>query len=184
VQTTQLYVELIIIGLQGSLGLFLLAICLFGWDKVQKAFPFFAYTSSVVLLIGFFYLLGLFIDRFADLLMKNEEKELRAEKSIKTHTLLLLNDNKQTEFLHYTRNRMRVLRASTVTVPFITMFAIVCVWTEKAINPLYASGTVMILGALTFCLSRKSYLSLQNRYYDAVKTIEDDYLAENSRSAD
>ncbi len=75
-ETTKLYIELIVIGLETFSWM-----CIFLIDIVgNKILNFFTKIidnfSSSLLLIGFLYIIGLLFDRFADMIFKKLKRKL------------------------------------------------------------------------------------------------------------
>lgn len=83
-QTTELYVELIIIGLETSIW-----ICMFLINIIGKSFiDFFGEVlknfSSSLLIIGVLYIVGLLLDRLSDLFFQKVEDNIRNNSGLET----------------------------------------------------------------------------------------------------
>lgn len=120
--TTLLFAELLIIGLQASLWLFLVAILAFGtkWLQVAKDIGLADWeTLIVVIALSLVYTIGIIIDRFADRIFKTRDRKIRLQvlKNVEMPTVVIrFRLAKNNEYLNrqfeYTRSRMRISRAS------------------------------------------------------------------------
>jgi len=119
-ETTKLYVELIIIGLQSSVGVAFTLINIIGLEISKKMIVLLDKFHISILLLGVFYILGLIVDRFSDLLFQKLENKLRNKSGLKSKSVMLLpfRDN-QYEFMMYCRSRIRILRATIFNTLFV-----------------------------------------------------------------
>ena len=154
--TTLLFAELLIVGLQASVWLFLLALVVFGtnWLQALSAFGL-ADWQTVIVVIGLsiVYVLGIIIDRLADLIFAGWDKKLRerifpnAPLSIGVMRFQLGKDN---EYLNrqfeYTRSRMRISRASILNFILMTIFGVVLI--AQLQFPTYAEKAKYLIAAL------------------------------------
>ena len=119
-ETTKLYIELIIIGLQSSVGVAFTLVNIIGLEMAKKIIALLDKFLISILLLGVFYMLGLIVDRFSDLLFHKIEDNLRNKSGLKSKSVMLLpfSDN-QYEFILYCRSRIRILRATIVNTLFV-----------------------------------------------------------------
>jgi hypothetical protein len=133
--TTNLFVELVVIGVGTLLALMLTIMSIFGygwisWEKV---------TSSTMLipLLSITYLLGIVIDRLADSFFDNWNKKLRLKiftTNEEYHQALTYVYNYASErivslFL-YGRSRLRISRAWSFNCIFLAITISIFVWTR------------------------------------------------------
>lgn len=135
--TTLLFAELLIIGLQASVWLFLLALVVFGTNWLQALSTLGLadwQTAIVVIALSIVYVLGIIIDRLADLVFARWDKKIRerifpnAPLSIGVMRFQLGKDN---EYLNrqfeYTRSRMRISRASILNFILMTILGVILI---------------------------------------------------------
>ncbi len=82
-QTTQLYVELIIIGLETSIWMCVFFINIMGKQILNMIFNILNNFASSLLMIGVIYIIGLIMDRFSDLLYQKIKKRLKMNLDLK-----------------------------------------------------------------------------------------------------
>lgn len=131
--TTSLFVELIVIGVGTLTALMLVIMSVFGyewilWDKL---------TSSTILipLLSIIYLLGIVIDRFADLIYSNWSKKLRLKQfasnneyhDAKTYVYQCANERIVSLFI-YGRSRLRIIRAWSLNCVLLSVIIPIFVW--------------------------------------------------------
>ncbi len=128
--TTLIFAELLIIGLEGGIWFFFLIFSLFGINDLDKFLNAIREWQLIVVTIAIplLYVLGIILDRMADILFKARERTLDREIAgdlsvsvpVMRFTLGTKNDflNQQ---LEYTRTRMRIVRASVVNFALIAI---------------------------------------------------------------
>ena len=172
-QTTQLYVELIIIGLEGSIGIAFTFISLFGFEKFNKLISYLNTLPATIIAIGFLYILGLLLDRFADLVFQKLEDKFREQSGIQAKSVLvLLTKTEHIRFLESMRTRTRILRASTIITLFSTIMAVVCFVVRPINDSLNAIVFCGLLGLFLFIVSYYSYRKILKRFYEGARAVE------------
>lgn len=120
--TTNFYVELIVIGLGPFISLVLIASAIFAIDPGTLAA--FASWSNFVMLLPIIYLLGIITDRGADALfafrwedkLKQDQTE---EERREARFLILTKGEKISELIEYGRSRMRICRGWAFNCPLL-----------------------------------------------------------------
>jgi hypothetical protein len=79
-QTTQLLVEIIVVGVGGAIAIMLAACAVFGVDDVASAIDTLSGISTILPLLALIYVLGIVIDSFAKLLFTIPKKTIRTKK--------------------------------------------------------------------------------------------------------
>jgi hypothetical protein len=145
--TTNLFVELVVIGVGTLLALMLTIMSIFGyewisWEKI---------TSSTMLipLVSITYLLGIVIDRIADSIYNNWSKKLRL-KTFATneeyHEALTYVYNFASErivsLFIYGRSRLRISRAWSLNCIFLAITIPIFVWIR---SPQFSSNTQILI---------------------------------------
>jgi hypothetical protein len=122
--TTLIFAELLIIGLQASIWLFLVVLAIFGTNWIQGLATFGIadwQTVIVVVAISIVYVLGVIVDRLADLVFTRWDIKIREQtypNAPLTLGVMRFQLGKDNEYLNrqfeYTRSRMRIARASSL----------------------------------------------------------------------
>lgn len=135
--TTSLFVELIVIGVGTLAVLMLTVMSIFGYEWI----PWDKLTSSTILvpLLSITYLLGIVIDRFADLIYSNWSKKLRLKQftsnneyhDARTYVYQCANDRIVSLFL-YGRSRLRIVRSWSLNCILLSVIIPIFVWIKCA----------------------------------------------------
>ena len=128
--TTMLFVELLIIGLEGGIWLLFLVLSILGTNGVPKAYATIkeAQALTIAITLPILYVIGILLDRCADRLFKAKEKEIERDivgKSSVTVPVMRFSLGTENDFLNqqleYTRTRMRIVRASSLNFVLIAL---------------------------------------------------------------
>ena len=171
-ETTQLYIELVIIGLEAFGWISFFVIDIIG-NKVVSIFNNILNNfSTSVLLIGVLYVIGILIDRLADMIFQKKEDSIRKNSGLKAKSSILIWKKYGAEkYADYVRSKIRILRASILNIPLITISSIWYV--IKCFDKLYMIMTyILILGILFTYTAWKSYNLSIKRYYDKAYALE------------
>lgn len=135
VNTTNLFVELVVIGVGATLWLTLLMFSVFGykwvpWDKVTSA-------SMLIPLLSITYVLGIIMDRLADQLYVRWDGKLRKKEfpsdgeyySARTYVYSHATDRIIALF-EYGRSRLRISRAWSINCSFLSIGIPLFFWTR------------------------------------------------------
>jgi hypothetical protein len=134
--TTNLFVELIVIGIGAAIWVFCFLATAFGYDWINHGL--FASTLGVGFVIGVVYVLGIVTDRIADGLFEaSVSKYYRrkiyssdTERFYADRTLLLLQHSPCSELFEYGRSRMRICRGWALNSVLTTIAFNALVWTR------------------------------------------------------
>jgi hypothetical protein len=133
--TTDLFVELIIIGIGAAIWLVLLILSLFGYNWV----PLGVATSLVALVpaLAVVYVLGIVVDRVADALFEKVWKpalyrKVYDDKQAYFHDrhLIYIHAERLSNLLEYGRSRLRICRGWTLNAFLILITSNLFVWTR------------------------------------------------------
>ena len=128
--TTLVFAELLIIGLEGGVWVSFLLLSLFGAGTFEKPLTFLQDWQLLVLptIFALIYVLGVIIDRVADSLFRGKEEKIDNEivgDLPVTISVMRFSLGTQNDFLNqqldYTRTRIRIVRASIVNFPLIAL---------------------------------------------------------------
>ena len=152
--TTNLIVEFLIIGIQTSSWIVLLFLCFFGldwisWDKIKEIG-----VPVIGLILSISYPLGVIIDNSADLALsklvkplKNFQEEIR-KSPIKSVLRLrtLAGDSALTSLFEYQRSRIRITRSTFLNSNMIALFCFLNAYVNFANLKIFlVSGLLAVL---------------------------------------
>lgn len=171
-ETTHLYVELIIIGLETSVWMCVIYINIVGNQIVENILKLLSNFASSLLLIGLLYILGILMDRLADMMYEKIENKIRKESGLEAKTSILIwKKYDQEKVSDYMRSRIRILRVSTLNAPLIALSFLWYVLVSVE-NPLFLVIYIILLGGLFTYVSWKSYIKSVKNYYNKARVIE------------
>lgn len=171
-ETTQLYIELIIIGLEGFIWMCTFLVDIIGNKATSVLTNVLDNFSSSLLLIGILYVIGILVDRFADIIFQKREDAIRNKSGLKAKSSILVWKKYDAEkYAEYSRTRVRILRASILNLPMISISFMLYVM--KYLDKFYMLVIyILILGTLFTYVSWKSYKLSLIRYYDKACALE------------
>lgn len=171
-ETTQLYIELIIIGLEASIWMCIFYINIVGNKIMNIITNIVNNLGSSLLLIGILYIIGVLVDRLADVIFQKTENNIRSKSGMKAKSSIIIwGKNNQSDFANYARTRIRILRASIINIPLI-MISVVWYTLEY-----YEWQTILViyilsLGILFTYVAWHSFVKLVEIYYDKARVLE------------
>jgi len=151
--TTTLFVELLIIGFQACLWLFLVVCSAIGLNSINFiAGKFSSYsTLTTALVFALAYVLGIFFDKLAKWLIEESwfgrsldsvknriachHRNTRRDKNPEKYAYIMVRKGQPMTDLLYARSKVRILRASIINIPLITLAAMLCMGTYLKIPP-------------------------------------------------
>lgn len=171
-ETTQLYIELIIIGLEGVIWMCAFLADILGNKITSVLANILDNFSSSLLLIGILYVVGVLVDRLADIIFQKKEDDIRIRSGLHAKSSIIVWKKYNAEkYAEYSRTRVRILRASILNLPMISISFILYV--IKYLDKSYMLVIyIIILGVLFTYISWKSYNLSLIRYYDKACALE------------
>lgn len=172
-QTTKLYVEYIVIGMETLIWIALVILLILD----QPAIVIFDYCIQNLLtsifVLGACYVLGLLVDRVADQLTQETKEKIKEQYPIEANTSITIWDKvKQGTFAAVTLSRIRILRSTMLN------FAITGLAGMLAAIVVYHNGFLGILTLFGFevmaLIARWAHKSLLVSYYIKTQQIEAD----------
>ncbi|NPA71215.1 MAG: hypothetical protein GXO35_00170 [Gammaproteobacteria bacterium] len=142
--TTALFVELLVIGFESLLWVFLLTVVVYGKDVVFLIRDAFLAANLFVtaVIISLSYLLGIVFDEISDFLTEKWASKIRSsvhEKNLPEmwdiQAYIFSHSLHASEKLDYMRSRIRILRASIFNVALIFVFGLVLIHTRPELIP-------------------------------------------------
>lgn len=187
--TTNLFVELVVIGVGAMTWLCLLVFALFGWGwlPVEKAFS----TVALVPLLSLIYLLGIISDRIADSIFEHvwvkrlqKERFANANEYHVARRQILTGSERLSDLLEYGRSRMRICRGWTLNSILIAIALNLFVWIRLPQSPAALSLSLFgTIAALSFAVGAwYTWQKLSVTEYRKVKE-QAAFLVETSKSS-
>lgn len=196
--TTSLFVEILVIGIQSTIWIFLLAICSINEMYYQNILITIEKYSMFMFLIyvAISYTIGIVFDRLSDalftalkpliydfpnkLLMKIPWVHKTITKANQDKKIpILLKSQKVVEFLEYIRSRLRIIRASLLnTILFFISFMIYLGNKEKGNNQqiiTLSNAKIIVIAIIIILILYVSFVMLQMTYEDRLKQSRDEY---------
>ena len=181
--TTALFVELLVVGLEALVWVFLFISAFFGIDWLLGLINIFekAGLFLTLVLVGFAYLIGIIFDEFFDSLtewwsnrIKSSIHEKGLPKMWDMQAYIFGHSKEATEQLGYIRTRVRIMRSSIFNFGLISIGAILFV--NNQISPAnYSIGRINwivgIIGLSLVCIASYVYWRLEKAYWFRVMGI-------------
>ena len=133
--TTDLFVELIIIGMGAAIWLLLLLFSAFGYDWVplEKVFS----LAALIPFLSVVYVLGIVIDRISDTIFGKiwavsllKKVYRQGEKYLDDRRLIYIHPGRLGNLLEYGRSRLRICRGWTLNAVLILVSMNIFIWSS------------------------------------------------------
>jgi len=173
--TTQVFVELLIIGMGTGIWLMLLLAAILGY-RFDTGIPR-ADTWCVVVVGGLAYVLGITVDRLARNLFKAVENRMGrkrshdVEASERKERYILVNSEPLARQIHYNRSRLRICRAWTLNIFLTLVFFLIWNLRVEVIDA-GTCGGVIVVGCMLCALVAAAAWTLSG---DCEKNLLDSY---------
>ncbi len=172
--TTSIFVELVVIGLHTAIWIGLIILTFTGHQSLD---PEKLFTLNLALpILAITYILGILIDRASDAVLAAQDDRLRSQNDFRglpsflsMRFYILSKSSDVYEQLEYTRSRLRIARASVLNFAFTTVAAALFIWFQIG-KALTAESRVMVcvaavlVGALLTWISYQSWAALSKTY--------------------
>ncbi len=177
-QTTNLFVELIVIGVGTAAWVALLALSLFGAPASLPEHLF--STQALVPLLVLVYLLGILTDRAADWIFQrlfgNGSARIcfdSKEDYFSARRTILMDSERLSGDLRYDRSRLRICRGWALNAFLIAICLSCLIWARFSEHPqalwLSIGGTLFFLALSAACI--QAWRALRNKEYRKTKRI-------------
>lgn len=174
-QTTKLYVEYIVIGMEAIVWIVLLVLLIIGKSAVTFLDYCIQNFLTSLFMIGACYVLGLLMDRIADTLTDGKKKRIKSHYPIKASTSITVWQKvKQDTFAEFTLSRIRILR-STVLNFALTGGIAMLVAAYRYHNGRLGLWSMIFFGAMAM-VARQAHTSLLINYYQKTQKLERDMV--------
>jgi hypothetical protein len=172
--TTSIFVELVVIGLHTAIWVSLIILAFTGYQSlnIEKLF-----TLNLALpMLAITYILGILVDRVSDMALTAQDNRLRSRYDFRglpsflsMRFYILSKCSDVYEQLEYTRSRLRIARASILNFAFTVVASALFVWFQlgKALaaeHRVLACLAAAVIGALLTWISYQSWAALSKTY--------------------
>ena len=172
--TTSIFVELVVIGLHTAIWIGLIILTFTGHQSLD---PEKLFTLNLALpILAITYILGILMDRASDMVLAAQDNRLRSQNDfrglpsfVSMRFYILSKSSDVYEQLEYTRSRLRIARASVLNFAFTTVAAALFIWFQIG-RALTAESRVIVciaaalVGALLTWISYQSWTVLSHTY--------------------
>ena len=151
--TTNLFVELFVIGMGAAVWILLFVLAVLGctWASLDR----FGSWNAFLPVLAFIYVLGIVVDRMADSLLRAADRRLRdrafsgSEKDYHyVRTFVFYRSDKFKDIFDYSRSKLRICRAWIFNFALTALGTIVLIWVRA---PQLAMHQKLLLTILAFC---------------------------------
>jgi len=172
--TTSIFVELVVIGLHTIIWVGLIILTFTGYQNLDLEKVFTLNLALPILAIT--YILGILIDRASDIALAAQDDRLRSKYDLRglpgflsMRFYILSKSSEVYAQLEYTRSRLRIARASVLNFALSTLAAAPFVWFQlgKTLAAEYRAMVclvVVIIGGLLTWISYQSWTGLSHTY--------------------
>ena len=172
--TTSIFVELVIIGLHTFIWMGLLVLTFIGYQNLDLEKVFTLNLALPILAIT--YILGILVDRVSDMARTAQDMRLRSRYDFQRlpgfnsmRFYILSKSSNIYQQLEYTRSRLRIARASILNFAFTAIAAALFVWfqlgkTLAVEHRVMTCIAAMLAGALLTWISYEAWAALSNTY--------------------
>jgi hypothetical protein len=133
--TTNLFVELIVIGMAAVVWLCFLAASIFPLKPIELLSTTVS-ASALAPTLAASYILGIAIDRLADFVFQHRDHKLRARRFSssdyqRARTVIYAQSESLSGWFQYCRSRLRICRGSAINTVLITIAVNAFIWTRR-----------------------------------------------------
>jgi hypothetical protein len=177
--TTNIFVELVVIGFHTLIGIAIIVLALFGYQNADAEKLLTINLALPVLATA--YILGILIDRISDRIFIAQDYKMRPSDSdanlpsfLTMRFYILHKSSDIYAQLEYIRSRLRIARASVFNFILMTIAVLVFVWLQfgKSIptqNSILIYASTLVVGAILTLASYQSWRGLVTSY--SISTI-------------
>jgi hypothetical protein len=178
--TTNIFVELVVVGFHTLIWIALIILALIGYKdvNVEKLLS----VNLALPILAMAYILGILVDRVADFIFIKQDAKMRPvdedtnlPKSFLKMRYYILNKSSDIYAqLEYTRSRLRIARASVFNFALTTIAALLFIWFQadkflSTRNVIIACFVAFLIGAILTYASYQSWIGLIKSY--SISTI-------------
>lgn len=171
-ETTALYVEYIVIGMETLIWIIMALFIIIGGSFKQV----FSYWISNILpsiaMIIICYILGLITDRISDAIFENRRKNIKREYEVEAKTSIAIwEEYSNSTYANFTLSRIRILRSTIVN---IIPICITGIYLSYKYNNIYLVSFIFILSICIFWGSNNAHKNLLHNFYHKTSALENE----------
>lgn len=172
-ETTSLYAELIVIGLESFL--WITGFCVYFTDiaAIKNVIDIFSSIPISIISLGIMYVVGIVMDRVSDVVFQQLENRCRSESGLKAKTsIIILGKEGRENYFIFSRTKIRILRASVLNLPliFIAIELNLMKYLECNIGLIYF---FFVVGRLMVASSIVGYIQSLKSFYNRARILEE-----------
>lgn len=169
--TTALYVEYVIIGLETLIWIVMSFYIIIGNAVINFIKYCIGNLFSAFLLIGICYILGLVTDRISDFIFEKRKLTIKNQYIIKSKTSLTVwGKYNQDDFAKFTLSRIRIVRATAINTLVIAILSTYLIYKYYFKIELMIFTFLLFMGISVF--SNIAHKYLLNNYYKKTSILE------------
>ena len=177
--TTNVFAEVLIIGIETLAWIALLIFCLFGYGWID--FSIFNQLAIAIPLAALTYVIGIIMDRVSDTLLAGADHRIRrgvlGESAAQLFASLRMSILAQSPYLStdldYLRSRLRIMRSSIINFGLLAVSGAAFILTRLHLAPpahYAAAATVFLAGIILASLSHYAWRASSITYYLRLQT--------------
>lgn len=172
--TTFVYIELIVIGLEGMMLMLSVIFLNFGLEPITNILNYDYNIHNFLIVIAFAYVLGIILDKLSDIFVDKIDSSFKKKHIGKDSAFRIYTQHNQQEFHSYIRTRIRIVRSSMLYLPLAGSMISAGIQkyniTTHSDIPLsvFIFGTSLIMALILI----RVYIALIDSYYYRAKQIK------------
>jgi hypothetical protein len=178
--TTNIFVELVVVGFHALIWIALMVVALVGYQNVdlEKLLS----VNLALPILAMTYILGILVDRVADFIFIKQDTKMRPvdedtnlpQSFLKMRYYILNKSSDIYAQLEYTRSRLRIARASVFNFALMTIAGLLFIWFQAGKflsirNLIISSVVTFLVGIILTYASYQSWIGLIKSY--SISTI-------------
>lgn len=171
-ETTALYVEYIVIGME-TLSWIVMSFFILVGDSFKQIIKYcISNILPSIIIVIVCYILGLVTDRIADKIFENRRKNIKDNFEFQAQTSIAIwEDFTNSSYANFTLSRIRILRSTTINIIIIGILGLFLAYKHFGIK---LSLFILILSICIFFSSNSAHKNLLNNYYRKTSALENE----------
>lgn len=178
-ETTALYVEYIVIGMETLSWIIMTVFIIIGnsFKEILKYCISNILPSIIAIILC--YVLGLVTDRIADKLFEKRRKNIKDNFEFQAQTSIAIwEDYSNSSYANFTLSRIRILRSTTINSVFIGLLSVFLSYKYYGIG---LSVFALFICTCMFLGSNSAHKNLLNNYYRKTNALENETKNKNEK---
>lgn len=172
-ETTALYVEYIVIGMETLLWIFMALYLIIGNSFKQIISYCVTNLLPSIMMIILCYILGLVTDRITDTIFDMRKKNIKKDYKLNSHTSIAVwEDYSNSTYANFTLSRIRILRSTTFNSIIIGLLGAYIAYNQFCNANL--AFFILVLFNIIFLGANNAHKNLLDNYYKKTKALENE----------